>query len=172
MPAAPFRAGFAETGDDRAVSFNRDIRPLLSDKCFQCHGPDEEQREADLRFDLKEHAFADLGGYQAIVPGDAEASEMIVRILESDPDMRMPPEESGKQFTLDEIKLLQRWVNEGATWSEFWAYVPPQKHPIPEVAGLPASANWIDKMVQARQAADSIKPSPRRQSHVDSPFVF
>ncbi len=155
------RAGFAQTFDDQAISFNRDIRPLLSDKCFQCHGPDEDAREADLRFDLKANAFADLGGYQAIVPGNADASEMIVRILDPDPDLRMPPAESGKQLKPEEIKRLQRWINEGAVWSEFWAYLPPRKYPIPEVEGLPANANWIDNMVQARLALDSLQPSPR-----------
>lgn len=156
-----FSAGFAQSAGNPPISFNRDIRPLFSDKCFQCHGPDEGAREADLRFDLKEHAFADRGGYYAIVPGDADASEMIVRILEADPDDRMPPAETGKQLKPEEIRLLKRWINEGASWSEFWAYQPPQKHPIPEVAGLPPSASWIDKMVQARLAASSLKPSPR-----------
>jgi hypothetical protein len=154
-------AGVAQTHADQAISFNRDIRPLLSDKCFQCHGPDEESREADLRFDLKEQAFADLGGYHAIVPGDAEASEMIVRIVEPDPDMRMPPADSGKQLQPEEIQLLKRWINEGANWTEFWAYQPPRKHPVPEVPGLPASANWIDKMVQSRLAELSLPSSPR-----------
>ncbi len=152
---------FGQSPASEKISFNRDIRPILSDKCFQCHGPDESAREIDLRFDIQESAFADLGGHRAIVPGDAGASEMVVRILEEDEDLRMPPEESKKHLTSDEIELLKRWIDEGAKWSEFWAYVPATKHPIPNIERLPNSANWIDKMVQARLLTHHVKPSPR-----------
>ncbi len=90
------------------LSFNRDIRPILSDACFSCHGPDSAHREADLRLDVEQSAKAD-----AIVPGQSDASEMIARITTDDADALMPPADSGKQLTKDEIELLSRWVDQG-----------------------------------------------------------
>lgn len=142
-------------GDDRTdlaatapetISFNRDIRPILSDKCFHCHGPDEESREADLRFDLKESAF------QAIEPGDLDGSTLIERILEEDPEVRMPPEHIHKPLTEKEIELLKKWIEQGAPWSEFWAYIPPQKTPIPDTE----FSHWVDAMVVDRLQKNSL----------------
>src|SRR5262245_55095341 len=104
----------ADAADMRAdkVDFNRQIRPLLSDKCFRCHGPDAHKRQADLRLDTAAGATADLGGRQAIVSGKADESELVARITSTDAAERMPPPDSGKTLSPEEIALLQQWVNE------------------------------------------------------------
>lgn len=136
-----------QEAQESAASFLNDIRPLLSDRCFQCHGPDEETRATDLRLDLREAAFGDLGGYQAIVPGDPTASELIERITSEDPDLQMPPADSGKSLSDEERGRLIRWIEEGAEWSEFWAYVPPRRHSLPAPGGEAAAAHWIDRQL-------------------------
>ena len=90
-----------------AVDFSRDIRPILSDNCFHCHGPDAEHREADLRLDVREGALVDLGGYAAIVPGDSGKSELLSRLLSEDPDELMPPPDSDKELTKEQIEALE-----------------------------------------------------------------
>lgn len=107
---------------DLEISFNRDIRPILSDNCFNCHGPDEHSRKADLRLDTREGATG--GEYPAIVAGDSDASELIARLLTEDEDDIMPPPESHKKLTPDQILLLTRWVNEGAEWEGHWSFMP------------------------------------------------
>lgn len=137
--------------DDRPISFNRDIRPILSDKCFHCHGPSEDSREADLRFDIKENAF------QVIEPGSLDDSELIQRIIDDDPDSRMPPADLNKPLSADEIELLKKWVRQGAPWSEFWAYVPPKQHEMPELKSKINYENWIDQFVAARLEENSLE---------------
>src|SRR5688500_1175893 len=106
------------------VDFDRQIRPILSDKCFHCHGPDEKTRDSDLRLDTKDGAFADLGGHKAIVPGDVGASELVKRITSRDEDEQMPPPDSGRSLSAEQIELLQRWIAEGAVWQQHWSLVP------------------------------------------------
>src|SRR2546428_510558 len=96
-----------------AVNFLRDIRPILSETCFQCHGPDEKHRKADLRLDRKDGAFADLGGYQAIVAGKPGESALYKRIASKDPKEQMPPPKSGKKLTPQQIELVRRWIEQG-----------------------------------------------------------
>jgi hypothetical protein len=103
------------------LKFNRDIRPILSETCFHCHGPDEHGRKADLRLDSLEGATADLGGTVAIVPGDLEASEAWWRITSEDEDELMPPPESHLVLTKDQKNLLKRWIEEGAEYEGHWA---------------------------------------------------
>ena len=119
----------------QSVEFNRDVRPLLSDKCFVCHGPDEEARKAKLRLDTREGALGELrfGGH-AVVPGDAESSELFLRISTEHAEDRMPPAESGKSLAEEEVELLRRWIEEGAKWQEHWAFVPPRRGEPPTVA--------------------------------------
>ena len=107
---------------DIEISFNRDIRPILSDNCFNCHGPDEHSRKADLRLDTREGATG--GEYPAIVAGDSDASELIARLLTEEADDIMPPPESHKKLTPDQVTLLTRWVNEGAEWEGHWSFMP------------------------------------------------
>jgi len=119
--------GHAETAAV-AVRFDRDIRPILSDKCYHCHGPDEAHREAELGLDLEAPAKE-----SAIVPGNADESELVRRILSHDPDEMMPPPSIKKPLEPAEIELLRRWVEQGAEWILHWAFVPPARPPLPAV---------------------------------------
>jgi cytochrome c553 len=134
-PSAPIAAEAP-----RKVEFNRDIRPILSDKCFFCHGPDANHREADLRFDVEEVAKADRDGRRAIVAGQPEASELVRRITSGDESERMPPQESGKELAAEQIELLLRWIDQGAEYQPHWSYIPPRRPPVPAATGATASA--------------------------------
>ena len=115
-------------GED-PIEFNRDIRPLLSDNCYLCHGPDAEERKADLRLDVQSEAHK-----SAIVPGSSDKSDAIVRILSQDPDERMPPPDSGKSLSDDEVELLRRWIDEGAVYQKHWSFEPPNSREAPETS--------------------------------------
>ncbi len=135
------------------LQYNQDIRPILSDKCFYCHGPDEEDRQADLRLDLEESAKE-----AAIVPGKPGESELIARILSADPDTKMPPPDSRKSLSEDEIARIQQWVEQGAVYQPYWAYVPPLLHAVPDV-----KSNWprneIDAFILNRIQEESLQPA-------------
>ena len=121
----------AQTG---AVEFNRDIRPILSDRCYTCHGPDQSKRMSKLRLDTEAGAKSDLGGHFAIVPGKAAESELIRRVTSDDLARRMPPAYSGAARLTDrEIGLLTRWIAQGATWQKHWSFIPPGRPALPEV---------------------------------------
>jgi hypothetical protein len=155
-------ASVADAADEPRVSFEKDIRPLLSDRCFQCHGPDEKKREADLRLDRKEAAFAETDGEAAIVAGDLEASSVWQRIVTDDPDLRMPPADSGKTLDAAERDLIRRWIEQGADWVEQWSFVPPLKAELPDVAlvdGLVWPSNEIDLFVLAKLQSEGLQPS-------------
>ncbi len=150
----------AAWGHTPRLDFNRDIRPILSDKCYHCHGHDAEQRQAGLRLDQEVAAKANLGGYRAIAPGDPDASELVARIVSSDLQLKMPPADSGKQLQAEEIATLRRWIEQGAAWSEPWTYVPPLHHPIPEVRQVGWPLNWVDRLVLSRLETARIEPAP------------
>jgi len=141
------------------IDFNRDIRPILSDKCFQCHGPDAETRETDLRLDEEESAKGDLGGYAAVVDGDTAASELILRITSSDESDQMPPIDSGKHLSENQIELLRKWIAQGAVWSPAWSYVPPRKWDLPAVANRQWGRNWIDRFILSRLESEDVSPT-------------
>ena len=124
----------------KSLDFNRDVRPILSDKCFSCHGPDEHGRKADLRLDIERNAKD--SDFIAIVPGKPDESEMIFRIHSDDEDEVMPPPEIGKPRTGKEKKVLEQWIKEGAVWADHWAYVDPVKNPLPKVE----DKNWAEGM--------------------------
>ncbi|MEM7009953.1 MAG: DUF1549 domain-containing protein [Verrucomicrobiota bacterium] len=145
---------------EEAINFNRDIRPILSDKCFYCHGPDPEHRKADLRLDTLEGALADLGGYQAIVPGNAEDSEFWYRVDTDDDFDMMPPEDSGKSLTQREKDLLKRWINEGAEYEAHWSLIPSKRGDLPETKQADWARNAIDHFILARLESEGLKPSP------------
>lgn len=145
---------------ENSIEFNRDVRPLLSNKCFSCHGPDEHERKAELRLDTLAGATMDRDGNVAIVPRNPGASSLIERINSSDPDVKMPPPESHKKLSAEEVELLTRWVAEGAEYAEPWAYVAPEWNAVPEVANEAWPANWIDHFVLARLEQEKIAPSP------------
>ena len=160
--ATPSSAWVQSDSDTEPLSFNRQVRPILSNHCFQCHGPDEGSRATDLRLDLKASALGDLGGYRAVVPGQVDQSELISRIQHSDPDQKMPPNESGKRLTEREIQTLTQWIEQGAEWPEFWAYQPFSKHPVPSTeAGSGWGNGWIDAWVLQGLTRQGLQPSPR-----------
>ncbi len=130
------------------IQFERDIRPILSDNCFHCHGPDEAERQAGLRLDTREGAFALLDGKPVILSGKPEESLLIHRVLSDDPNKQMPPPEAKKKFGAAERDLLHRWITEGAPWSEHWAFVPPER-PTPPTSGEGWARNPIDHFIAA-----------------------
>ena len=143
------------------VNFSRDVRPIFSSKCFQCHGPDEDNREGGFRLDEKESAFGEAdSGESPIVPGDVDASELIARIISDDPDVRMPPADSKKDLTDEEIATIVRWVEQGADWQGHWAFIPPQQSELPDVSTPDWPRNSIDYYILARLDAAGLKPTP------------
>ena len=117
------------------VQFNRDVRPILSDACFTCHGPDEGQRKGDLRLDTKV-GFDDARDIGILPEGRNGDSVLLERITATDPDLRMPPADSGRKLTPKQIAILQQWVKQGAEWQKHWAYIPPQRVTPPAGQGL------------------------------------
>lgn len=144
------------------VRYSRDVRPLLSDRCFACHGPEESARQADLRLDRFESATADLGGYAAIVPGDPERSELWLRVTEADPDEAMPPRDSHRpRFAADELRTLRAWIEQGAEYEQHWAFVAPLKPDPPRSAGV---THPVDAFVHARLERRGIDASPEERA--------
>jgi hypothetical protein len=139
------------------LDFNRDVRPILSDKCFACHGPDEEGRKANLRLDLEAEAKND--DLMAIVAGSPEDSEMMYRIHSEEEDELMPPPEIGKPLTQKEKETLEQWIKDGAAWADHWAYVPPVDHPTPEVKDKQWSTHWIDPFALADIEKRNLRPA-------------
>jgi len=144
---------------DTRVEFNRQIRPLLADRCFRCHGPDARQRKGDLRLDTAEGATAKRDGSAAIVPRDAQASELIRRITAGDEGERMPPLGAGKPLAPDEIQLLRRWVEQGAEYQPIWSLIPPTRASIPQVQMTAWPIHEIDRFVLARLESHGIAPA-------------
>ena len=145
----------------QAVEFNRDIRPILSDKCFTCHGPDPSQRMSKLRLDTEAGAFADLGEKFAVVPGEPARSEMYRRISSSDPAVKMPPAFSGRTLAAPEIELIRRWIEQGAKWqTQHWSFIPPRAPALPEVRDRSWPRVAIDFFVLERLERDGFRPSP------------
>ncbi|VAX37886.1 hypothetical protein MNBD_PLANCTO02-3192 [hydrothermal vent metagenome] len=139
--------------------FSSDIRPILSETCFQCHGPDKESREADLRLDTKAGAFANLDGHKAIVPGHPEKSELYLRLTTQDKDEQMPPADFKKRVTPQQIEKLRLWILSGAKWEEHWAFTPPVKAPLPQVKKTKWVHNPIDNFVLKRLEQEHLSPS-------------
>lgn len=139
---------------DSPVNFNRDIRPILSDKCFACHGPDEKHRKAKLRLDVEKVAL-DRG---AIVPGKPAESALMDRITAEDESERMPPAKSGKKLSAAEIELFRKWIEQGAKYEKHWAYVPPVRRDPPKTNH--EVANFIDAFIFARLENEGLAPAP------------
>lgn len=152
------------TDPPKKVDFNRDIRPILSGRCFACHGPDEDERmgggEHGLRLDTPSGAVEDLGGYAAIVPGSPDASELAVRIRSKEDYEQMPPPDSGKRLTASEVALIVRWIEQGASYSRHWSYVKPVRPPVPSVKKSEWPKNEIDYFILARLEQEGLAPSP------------
>lgn len=142
------------------LDFNRDVRPILSDKCFKCHGPDAKNQKSEFRIDTFEHATTDLGDYAGVVPGDLKASETHWRIHSDDPSDMMPPPEAKMTLTKREIEILDQWILEGAKYADHWSFVPlPAEVPVPSV-----DSDWIrndiDRFILARLEQENFSPAP------------
>lgn len=152
---------FAELGSvSGQVEFNRDVRPILSDKCFRCHGPDAAKREAELRLDRRDDAVRARSGGFAIKPGNPLASELVRRITSTDDDERMPPRDSGSVLSPTEIEILRTWIEQGAKYQPHWAFISPRSPAIPQVSDATWCRNPIDRFVLAELERRGMNPSP------------
>ncbi|WP_406694111.1 DUF1553 domain-containing protein [Singulisphaera sp. Ch08] len=140
-----------------AVDFSRDVLPILSDKCFRCHGPDAGARKADLRLDLAEGALRKKD--PVIVPGQSHESELIVRIKSDDADETMPPPKSNLTLSPREVTILERWVDQGAEWGKHWAFVSPRRQAVPRTEHHDRARNGIDLHVLARLEQENLPPA-------------
>ena len=162
----PFLWVLCASSSAAEVNFSRQVRPILADKCYACHGPDKKQRQGGdegsggLHFDTKDGAFGDLGGYFAIVPGRPDASELIERINSTDPDVVMPPPDHNKPLSQSEKEILAQWIRQGANWQDHWAYVAPRRSTPPQVKDQHSAVNFIDRFVRARLEQAGVQPAP------------
>ncbi len=143
-----------------ALSFNRDIRPILSDKCYYCHGFDPKQRKADRRLDTLDGATAEIEGVRAIVPGDLKKSEAWLRIISDGQGGVMPPPKSHKTLSAAEKETIKRWIEQGAKYQKHWSFEPPQRAALPAVKDQAWVRNPIDAFVLARLEKAGLKPAP------------
>jgi mono/diheme cytochrome c family protein len=142
------------------IDFSRDIRPILSDHCFACHGPDENKLKADLRLDTRGGLFREADDIRVVVPGEPKDSEMFRRISSSDPDEQMPPAKFGRPLKPEQIELIRRWIDSGAEWKQHWSFVAPQRPADSQVSQPQWVSNSIDRFVLARLDRENLKPSP------------
>jgi hypothetical protein len=144
------------------VDFTRDIKPILSNRCFFCHGPDEEERQGGtdgLRLDTRDGATEDLGGHAAVVAGDVVSSGLIERVLSRDPDSVMPPPDHGQRLTPAEVELLKQWIEQGAKYAEHWSYVRPVRPQLPNVQASEWPRNEIDRFLLSRLEEQGLAPA-------------
>ena len=145
------------------IDFNREIRPILSNACFFCHGPDANKRKGaskPFRLDTEEGLFADLGGYASVVKGNPDESELIARVTSEEKGEVMPPAETGKKLSPKEIELLKEWVRQGAPYAKHWSYVKPARAPLPENAKKDWARNEVDRFILDRLEREKLEPSP------------
>jgi hypothetical protein len=151
----------ADTPPAARVEFNRDVRPILANHCYACHGPDDARRKAGLRLDRKDDAFRTLkSGDHALVPGDLRKSELWARVSAGEDGKPMPPPDFAKPLSPAEVDALKRWIEQGAEWEPHWAYVPPKQPPLPEVKDKAWPKNGIDWFVLARLEKEGLHPPP------------
>ena len=159
--AAGVRAEGSAPARPKTVSFNRDVRPILADKCFKCHGPDAGERKGKLRLDNAKGAAAPAAsGTAAIVAGKLDESELYQRITSTDPDERMPPPKTGKTLSAAEVGKLKTWIEEGAEYQGHWAFLAPERPPLPSVKNESWCRTPIDRFILARLEAEGLEPSP------------
>ncbi len=145
------------------VNFDREVRPILSEHCFPCHGPDAEKRRAGLRLDTKDGLFGELEESVPIVPGEPQRSEVLARILHSDPDEVMPPPDAHNPLSSAQIEVLQRWVTEGAVWQRHWAFEPIREPGFPASVDPSWVKNEIDLFIQEKHDANNLVAAPRAE---------
>ena len=153
-------SGRARAAGDDEIVFSRDIRPILSQNCFDCHGPDDKQRKAELRLDTKDGLFTELGGQTPFVPFKPEKSEALRRMATDDADERMPPAKTGKRVSAAQLDLIKRWIGQGAKWSQHWSYLPPVRPPVPRTSHDYRLHNAIDSFIAARLDREKLAQSP------------
>jgi hypothetical protein len=145
--------------DDMSIDFSRDILPVLSEKCYKCHGPDEANRQADLRLDTRDGTLTELdSGQSAVVPGKSDSSAIYLRITSDDPDQQMPPPDSGTTLSSAEIARVKAWIDGGAEWAGHWAFETPHKPAIPDDVEGWHSENPIDLFIHSRLRAAKLRP--------------
>lgn len=154
-----FKLVVADNDEGEKIHFNESIRPILSSKCFFCHGPDEKHREAGLRLDTREGAIKEHKGVRAIVPGNPEQSELIDRIYAMSEDDVMPPPDSHKTLKDHEKELLKKWIKQGAEYQKHWTYIRPQRHEVPLLKKNTLVNNDIDKFIQFKLQKKGFAPS-------------
>ncbi|MBL8813805.1 MAG: hypothetical protein JNM43_26795, partial [Planctomycetaceae bacterium] len=148
------------TAGQNDVRFSRDIQPILAANCLQCHGADEHKREGGLRLDTFDGATAIHEGKAAVVPGNVDASELMRRIRSTDPDVQMPPRDSGKSLTVAQVELLRSWIQQGGEYQQHWAFLPPERPPVPKSeTGTSWVKNPVDAFVYDRLQTESLQPS-------------
>ena len=159
----PFLYSSSLFADDfpKRIEFNRDIRPILSENCFFCHGPDRKHQKADLRLDVEKSAKEDRGDYRVIVPGQPDQSEIMKRLLSKQRFEKMPPTKSGKELSQREITLIHQWIKQGAEYQQHWSYVPPKRPLLPTVENQAWPENSIDRFTLARLEQEQLKPSSK-----------
>ena len=150
---------------DATVDFQRQVRPVLSDACFQCHGPDEATRIAGLRLDVRDGAFGERPSGAPIVAGKPDQSLVYQRITDQDPARRMPPEYSHKKVTGEQADLIRRWIEQGAAWQEHWSFARPERPALPTVASEDWPRNPIDYFLLARLESEGLQPAPEADRH-------
>lgn len=156
--AAILFSATAVASGENIIDFNRDIRPILADRCFKCHGPDEKKRKAKLRLDVLSGATKDLGGHSAVEPGEPDRSELLSRVTSKDNELRMPP--VGSRLTPVEIRKLRTWIAEGAEYRRHWAYIRPDRPRLPEIRSQHWPRNAIDHFTLAELERRKLAPSP------------
>ena len=142
------------------VNFTRDIRPILSDACYECHGPSAKDRKAELRLDIRAEALAERDGNPAIVAGDPLASALVQRISSTDAEERMPPADAARQLTAEEIRKIRAWIEQGADWENLWSLTPVEQTPLPAVIKTAWPRNGLDYFVLQRLEESGLQPSP------------
>ena len=150
----------AAPAQDSKVDFQRQILPLLSDACFQCHGPDPKVRMAGLRLDLRDDLFQARTSGAPVVPGDPDNSLIVQRISHEDANLRMPPAYSQKTLSDAQIGLIRRWIEQGAVWRQHWAFIPPERPGLPQVKDASWPRQDLDYFVLDRLEAEGLVPSP------------
>ena len=159
LPLKPMIAAPAGS-TSKAIEFSRDIRPIFSDNCFTCHGPDVKMRQADLRLDIPKGPFEERNGYRIITPGESSKSRLFQRISSQDEAVRMPPAWSGRALTKEQIERIRQWIDRGAKWEMHWSFIAPQLPPLPTVQNRSWPRNPIDYFILARLEQEGIEPSP------------
>ena len=157
---ASSKLGFAGKDNSESVKFARDIRPILSENCFLCHGPDEGQRYANLRLDTRDGLFAQRGNKKVVIPNNPKDSLLMQRIASKQPALRMPPIGSGKELSPDEIELLQTWIEEGSQWQQHWSFAPIRQPKVPKVNIKDWIRNPIDTFILKQLKQAGLEPSP------------